>query len=124
MAEKVIREVQFFYEKSNFFRVIHADGAYGGSTPLGDIHMAFYNERHPIPKVTALALDDSKPLGAEVIKDRKEGIFREVEVDVVMNLNVALAIRSWLDSKMEALRKQQNISDEDWAAMKESYRAE
>lgn len=116
-------EIKFFYEKSNFFRVVHADGVFGGSTPLGYLHLAFYNERHPIPKTTALALvEDGKVSGPEKILDRKEGIFREVEVDVVMDLNVAVAFRGWLDEKIEGLRKHQNINDADWAKILENAR--
>lgn len=123
MAEEVTKELLFYYEKSNFFRVIHADGAYGGNTPQGDIHIAFYNERHPIPKITSLPLIGNKRAGPEVVKERKEGIFREVEVDIVMNLNTAVAFRIWFDEKIEALRKQQGVSDQDWAKIQDTYRA-
>jgi hypothetical protein len=43
----------FHFRKSSLFRVIHADGAYGGISPNGNIHFALYNERFPIPKITS-----------------------------------------------------------------------
>ena len=43
-------EVAFDFIKSEYFRVIHADGALGGPTPQGLVHMAFYSERPPIPR--------------------------------------------------------------------------
>lgn len=44
------QQVAFDYIKSNFFRVVHADGVTGGGTPNGSIHLAFFSERGPIPQ--------------------------------------------------------------------------
>lgn len=43
-------QIRFNYIKSAQFRVIHADGAIGGVTPNGFIHMALFNERAAIPR--------------------------------------------------------------------------
>jgi hypothetical protein len=43
--------VVFEYIKSQLFRVIHSDGAIGGITPTGNVHVAFYSDRAAIPKV-------------------------------------------------------------------------
>lgn len=45
-------KLNFHYIKSRHFRVIHADGAFGGVTAKGYIHFAFYNERGAIPRIT------------------------------------------------------------------------
>ena len=37
------------YIKSNLFRVVVADGAFGGLTPRGNIHIDFWSERRAIP---------------------------------------------------------------------------
>lgn len=110
-------EVQFFYEKSNHFRVVHADGVYGGITPMGYLHFALYNERHPIPKVSALPISDGRPAGPEVVKEKKDGIFREVEVDVIMDINIAIAFKQWLDEKVKALKAHHGIADDVWEKM-------
>ena len=51
--------LKFEYEKSEQFRTVFADGAIGGVTPRGYVHVAFYSERSPIPKVVV-----HKPLGS------------------------------------------------------------
>ena len=80
-------EVSFDYIKSNIFRVIHADGAFGGLAPNGNIHMALYNERQAIPTQMVYALEGIG-LGPEIKGKRKGrgGLVREVEVDVIMSL--------------------------------------
>jgi hypothetical protein len=47
------KELVFDYIKSNLFRVIPIDGAFGGLSPNGrEIRMALFNERRPIPQKT------------------------------------------------------------------------
>ena len=43
-------EVAIDYLKSSDFRVIWADGGVGNVTPNGLVHVAFYAERHAIPR--------------------------------------------------------------------------
>jgi hypothetical protein len=41
-------EIEFYFEKSHLFRVIHVDGAIGAISPGNRlIHMAVFNERAP-----------------------------------------------------------------------------
>ena len=97
--------VGFKYVKANFFRVIHADGAWGGISPKGDIHMAFYNERAAIPDVSKLLIG---PDGRVLEPERFEAssrLVREVETDVIFDLNTARALRTWLDKNIEALER-------------------
>jgi hypothetical protein len=89
------------YIKSNYFRVIHADGAIGGFTPKGEMFVSLYNERPPLPDVTVQAIENGQ-LGAEILEQRRgtEGILREVEVGVVMDVNVAKALVAWLTERI------------------------
>lgn len=109
-------EIRFDYIKSPYFRVLHVDGAYGGSAPRGkNIHMSVYNERQAIPlqevypitkTVGSAATLGSKP--TEVT--RRQAIVREVETDLVFDLNTAKSIIKWLSIQvktLEAKEKQQ-----------------
>jgi len=97
-------EVRFRYMKSNFFRVIHADGAWGGLSPRGNIHMSFYNERGALPdsSVLTLAPDGSKQLPETA--HSSGDIIREIECDVVLDLGTAIGLRQWLDDKIKDLQ--------------------
>lgn len=97
--------VLFHYIKSNQFRVIHADGAYGGISPRGYIHFALYNERTAIPRTTSLDLVSSKAgvgtYGNEVRVDGRDGYVREIEIDVMMDIRAAKNLHEWLDEKIK-----------------------
>lgn len=108
-----------FYEKGNFFRVIHADGAYGGITPHGNLHFAFYSERSAIPKQVEFDVVDGLP-GPERVIDTKKGLFREIETDVVMSFGTAVQFKFWLEHQLDLLRRQSGVSDSDWQAMQQA----
>lgn len=95
-------EVKFRYVKSNFFRVIHADGAWGGLSPRGDIHISFYNERVGIPDSSSFMIADGEIVKPEEFKHSSR-LVREVEADVVVDLTTAKSLRAWLTHKIEAL---------------------
>lgn len=99
-------EVAIKYVKSNFFRVVHSDGAWGGISPQGNIHIAFYNERSAIPDISKLHI--SKQTSEQVKPEEFEAeskVVREVEVDVVMDLGTSIQLRDWLDDKIKKLQQ-------------------
>jgi hypothetical protein len=97
MAEtKPPSSIKFYHEKGNFFRVIHVDGAIGGLTPTRDVFMSLYSQRAAIPKVIEQSLTTVGQLGAEVGREGKSGIFRELEVGVVVTPATARQIATWL----------------------------
>lgn len=99
------KKVKFDYIKSNFFRVIHADGVWGGIGPtLNDIKMVFFNERPAIPQQVTHEIKDGV-LGEEIKEERvsRNSIIREVEVNVIMNIHVARAVKKWLEDKINAI---------------------
>jgi hypothetical protein len=99
-AEK--ETIDFHYQKGNEFRVLHVDGVYGGLSPDGYINMSVYNQRRPIPQKVVHEIDDQE-LGDEREEEResKEGVVREVEANIVMDVNTAIALRNWIDEKLE-----------------------
>ena len=96
-------KIDFHYEKSNLFRVVHVDGALGGPTPQGKILVSVYSERLPLPKVITQELKPDGSLGGETDRVSRGGIFREVEVALMMDRNVAESIREWLGDKIREL---------------------
>ena len=109
--ESLPEQVEFHYIKSNGFRVVHADGVWGGTTPRGYITMSFYSERSPIPRritreVKAQQLDSGDRvhvLGEEIARDAKNGLVREVEVEVMVDLEMAKSLLKWLENKVQTL---------------------
>lgn len=97
--------IKFNFIKSNYFRVIHLDGAYGGLTPNRYIHMTVYSERMAIPRETQRELLQDGTLGKESVIDTKEGVVRELEADLIFGELEAIALRDWLNEKIEALKE-------------------
>ena len=90
------------YVKSPMYRTVHADGIFGGPSPNLNIHLSFWSERAPIPQLIEHKVNPDGTLGEEVLEGRisKSGLVREVDVDVVMNLTTARALKDWLEEKI------------------------
>jgi hypothetical protein len=93
--------------KSNYFRVVHADGAWGGLTPNGALQLAFYNERHPIPRVVheKLVISGNVVRVDECGREGKAGVVREVEVDIVLTIDAAKNLRDFLTRQLDIIEK-------------------
>jgi hypothetical protein len=107
-APKAPKEIVFDYIKSNLFRVIPIDGAFGGLSPNGrEIRMALFNERRPIPQKTVHPLGTDGNIVGENRGKRtgRTGFVREVEVDVVLDFQTAINLQVWLQDKIEQMAK-------------------
>jgi hypothetical protein len=108
-ARKLIEsgELKFDYIKSNLFRVIHVDGAWGSVTPHLTVQMAIFNERRAIPKQTVNVINPDGTIGDEIPEKRveRDAIVREVEADLVMDLQTAKHIIAWLQQRVTQIEK-------------------
>lgn len=98
-------QVKFHYIKSAYFRSVHADGAIGGRTPQGAIHMAIYSERAAIPREMVHRVNPDGSLG-EILQEenvQRKGVVREMDVDIFMSVTIAKSIRDWLDKQIKAI---------------------
>src|ERR1043165_9730684 len=87
--------VSFRYVKSQYFRVIDADGAWGGVSPRGNIHISFYNERAALPDSSKFTVSGT---GEIVVPERfhaSSKIVRELECDVILDLTTAKSLHQW-----------------------------
>lgn len=102
--QPVVHQINFEYIKSNSFRVVHVDGAWGGITPNFNIQMAVFSERPPIPKSITLEFADDE-LPKEIMEKRvgRNAVIREVEASLVMDLSTARAINKWLGDHVNEL---------------------
>lgn len=98
------------YLKSSDFREVACDGVLGGPTPTGNLWLAFYTERFPLPRIVrhklksiegAYAIDDEVP--AEPVESR-EGIIRNVEFGLYMSVATAEQLHAWLGRTIESLK--------------------
>ena len=110
-AEQVT-EITFHYKKSQYYRMIHVDGVYGGLTPRGTIIASMFSERPPIAKSITQSVVDGR-LGEEIGRDSLEGIVREVDVGMVMSKSMAQKLVGWLQEKIQALDDAQKLAEQE-----------
>lgn len=96
-------KIEVHYIKSSDFRTIFGNGVFGGITPLGQLNINFFSERAAIPKRVVYAAGKlENPLElTEIEREGKDGIVREVQFGILMDMNMAISFRNWLDSKIE-----------------------
>jgi len=97
-------KIKFIYQKTNNYRAYHVDGAYGGINPNGNIYMAIFNERRPIPQIEQYDVKSGKA----VLKssEGKEGIIREVEAGLIFNYSTMVLLRDWMNNKINQFEGQ------------------
>jgi hypothetical protein len=105
MAEGTPTKIKFFYEKGKHFRVTHVDGVIGGLTPARDIFVAIYNQRSALPQIVEQNITPEGQLGAVIEVTGKKGIFREMEIGIVMTPEVATQIADFLLQHARAAQK-------------------
>lgn len=104
--EEAAKKIYHHFVKSAGFRVIHVDGAHGGITPQGYVQMTLYSERQPIPKRTTHEVFPSGE-ARELEGDRvaRDGLVRECEVTALMDVPTAVALRDWLNNRIELVQR-------------------
>ena len=97
--------IDFHFIKSAHYRVIHADGVWGGVTPSGNIALSIFSERLPIPTLVKNRIKDDSQIGEEIAEERntRTGVVREVETEVIMNKATATVFLDWLKRYVEEL---------------------
>lgn len=106
--------VTFHYIKSSDFRTVHVDGAIGGLTTKGFLHFSVYNERAAIPQETTHNILPNGLLGDEIPDQRKskEGIVRQMEIDLIMNEETARELSNWLNQALDDFEERKKIIDD------------
>jgi len=100
--------VTFKYVFDDSYNPEYANGAYGGTTPQGELALNFFVERAPIPLEQTHAINSDGKVGAlisstPVIPDGGVSIVRFITTGVIFNLEAAKRIREFLDRSIGAL---------------------
>ncbi len=110
MAESIQpSSIKIHYHKANFFRVVHVDGVFGGITPSRNIFVSLYNQRTPLPTLIEQRFCADGTLGDEISREGKTGVFREMEVGIVLTAPVAREIAKFLMEQARLLEESKPI---------------
>lgn len=93
--------------KNANYRQIHVDGAHGGITPTGYINLNFYSQRGAIPKGTEFELSPDGQIGEAIknIEGTKNGIVREFEFGIYMDIQACESLKQFLELKIEEFKR-------------------
>ncbi|KKL50825.1 hypothetical protein LCGC14_2301630 [marine sediment metagenome] len=95
-AESEEKKITFHYEKHPDYKVVYANGAYGGIGPRGEFKIDLFIEHTKIPdEVTYLLVPDG--IGPPVNrKPETPPITREIQMGVIMTIGNAKSIVEWI----------------------------
>jgi len=111
-ADRKPQVVMFHYIKANFFRVMYVDGVIGTVGLNGkDIRMEVYNERVPIPLQTTHQVAPDGELGIQISQAARPGIVREVEAELILDIEAAKVLSAWLKDRVAEAEEVQKKHD-------------
>ena len=101
--------VHIEFERSPSYRVLTADGAWGGPTPRGHILVNFFVDIPISPLSVTHGVTEDGQLGPEVrrtpaVDDSTPRIAREIEVGVLLSPEDAEGVAHWLLEQVAILR--------------------
>ena len=69
--------------------------------------MAVFNDKSHLPNTVEYEINNEGRLGNDIARTLPDGITRELEVDITMNLRVAILMRNWLSERIAELSTSQ-----------------
>lgn len=113
MKNESTTSITFHFANSEHFREIYADGVWGGVILGGRIQMAIFRDRYYLPEHVEYDVRDDGVLGNEISRSVPEGVSREIETNLIMNLNVAIDMRDWLTARINEVSNLSNTQSND-----------
>lgn len=102
MAKKTSpKTLEIHYVKTSSYRTFHADGFYGGVTPMGKMYLEVFLDRHATPQIVKHNMEEPGKLGAEIERTGKKGTIRQIEAGIIFDVNIAESLIVWLQQKVQ-----------------------
>jgi len=100
------KKVRFKYERAPDYRIVYANGAFGGPSPRGEMKFDLFAEVVMPPDYVVHALHPSGELGDELEREPSEpNIVRQAQIGVVMSLAEAKNLNAWLGKHINTLEQ-------------------
>jgi hypothetical protein len=97
------KKVKFKFNKTPEYRILFANGAYGGVTPRGNFLLHFFNEYSPVPTSEVIVLGDKGEVKqAQAIREQGESEFgkpvyvRDLVVGISMPADQAVSVANFI----------------------------
>ena len=102
--DEPLKTLDFVATRSPYFRVVRANGIWGGPTPAGDLSIIVYSERVAFPTKVTYPFTEEGTLENVPTTDEVVHIHREIEVEAILNSSEARKLYEWLGVKLEEMQ--------------------
>lgn len=99
------RQAKFYYEYDPNYRLVAANGIWGGITPRGDVRLDFFVESVGIPESVTNLITPEGNLGPELSRSPERRFIRRLQVGVLLSLEEAESISDFITEKIAEFRK-------------------
>jgi len=103
------KSVKFKYIFADDYNPIYANGVFGGVAPSGELVINFYLERHALPISQSHHVNNDGTLDSTVLMNEPDDLgssmVRFVNNGVVLNLDAAKVVHSWMEQQIKLLEK-------------------
>ncbi len=97
-----LKKVNFRYETGPEHRTFYANGAFGGITGKGDVRIGFFIEMPMLPKEEFYEVTEDSDLKKIPIDEEQKIHVREIQSTIVMSIENARSINTWLNEKLSS----------------------
>jgi hypothetical protein len=104
-GQKQLKQITIKYTRSKDYKLVPANGCFGGVTPRGEIQLEFFQEHVPAPDIVVHDVTEQGTLGPEKVRHTEGELVRELQIAVVLQPNQAENIARWLLGKVEGFKK-------------------
>ena len=104
-GQKQLKQITIKFTRSKDYKIVPANGCFGGVTPRGEILVEFFEEHFPTPDMVVHELTEQGTLGPEKVRHTEGELVRELQIGVVLQPNQAESIARWLLGKVEEVKK-------------------
>jgi len=102
--EEIPKEIDIQYDFDPSYRIVAANGVYGGITPRGDMKIDFFVESLDVPhQVRNKVLPDGK-LGEEISRSPGKRLVRRLQVGLILSINDAGRIADFIKQRIELVK--------------------
>ncbi|MEW6127721.1 MAG: hypothetical protein AB1757_11845 [Acidobacteriota bacterium] len=100
------QQVEFVFEYDPNYRLVPANGAWGGITPRGDIRIDFFVESQAIPHRVVNKIDiKANAIGEEIKRVPEKHFVRQIQVSILMNPSAFESLGEWIQDRLEQLKE-------------------
>ncbi len=104
---KIPKEVEIFFEEDPNYKLIAANGMWGGVTTKADFRLDFFVESVGVPESIKHRVTPEGIIGDEISRNPPPKIVRQLQVGILLSVDNAEAMANFIKDRVTEFRKLQ-----------------